>query len=134
MDVLILLDLRSLTTTVLSRFASTLPMRSFSSSSISTCLCLNRRSMSGKELNGRMLTLAWICRNVLHCLKSLWVFLPFLKKNPSSPRPLMQHLLPSCMRTCMANLPVRTSKRLPQSLTQWLTLPLSIMLPLFPTT
>jgi len=62
--------LRSLTTMALSKFVLILPMRSSNNFSTNTCLSWNKRSTSGKVLNGEMLTLAWTCKNASPCLRN----------------------------------------------------------------
>merc|ERR1712106_844415 len=77
----ILLVSKFSTTTGSNRSASTMLTRNFNSFSISICSPLSKRNMSEKVLTGPMLTLEWIFRNVLTCLKSQWLSLLYLRRS-----------------------------------------------------
>merc|ERR1711874_285217 len=82
--VLDIAGLKYLSTTDLSKSPSTLSMRSFSNSSIITCLLLSKRNMLRKGLIGKWLTLEWTWLQPSSCLRNQWEFGQFWKKNPFS--------------------------------------------------
>ena len=125
--------LRFLSSTLSSKFVSTMSMRSSSSSSTSTCSPLSRRNMLRKVWTGPTATLVWTCSLALTCLRSPCACWPSLRRSLSSPRPLMILSDRSCLTTCSARSPTSASPT-PRWVTPMLTLVLFIMQQLYLTT